>query len=120
VTVPEWEFDKPRFTVVYDDSLDSKSEAEEVARKIIAKGLTAGVLEAGKSNLDDADGEWVVWVGRFAKESQADDYFDKLRDKGLEVVSTLGIRQIDEEKDSSSGSSSRTTSTSTDETSTAP
>ncbi|MEA2142534.1 MAG: hypothetical protein QOI64_964 [Solirubrobacteraceae bacterium] len=72
VTVNQWQPGTEGYTVLITGySFDSKSEAKAEARKVLAKGLPAGILNTDDfASLDP--GSWVVYVGQFDSPQKAE------------------------------------------------
>jgi hypothetical protein len=117
--VAAWPKGKEGWTVVLD-TFNSKTQAENFARKATKKGIKAGILRTNGYE-GFAAGQWVVWAGRFETEDEA-------LDAGLDDYQAKGfgdsVEEIIEKKDTSSdangaGKGSTTTgNTSSTETST--
>jgi predicted nucleic acid-binding Zn ribbon protein len=72
VTVNQWQPGTEGYTVLITGySFDTKSEARTEARKVLAKGLPAGILNTDDfASLDP--GSWVVYVGQFDSPQEAE------------------------------------------------
>jgi len=104
VKVTEWPDGATGYTVIVY-KFNAKSEAKAKAREVAAKGLPAGILQSDKyASL--TPGSWLVYIGRFDSEKQAEKQAEKYENAGYPGEVTFVGQSETPESDPSAGGAS--------------